>query len=66
MAVSELEVSVKGVHYIPKLRAVNQNLDKNFEIILWKSSFFNKDARKEVWNFTKNELPHLAFFSYFV
>ena len=48
MAASELEVSVKGVHWIPaneSMKAAIQNLGKIFEIILWKRSFFNKVAR---------------------
>ena len=42
MAVSEIEVSVKGVQ--SSLKAAIQNLGQKFEIILLKSSFFNKVA----------------------
>ena len=44
MAASELEVSVKGVHCIPKLERSHAKSGQNFEIILWNSSFFNKVA----------------------
>ena len=44
MAAPELEVSVKGVHCKPKLESNHSKSSQNFEIILWKSLFFNKAA----------------------
>ena len=45
MVSSELEVSiVKEFTIYQSLKAAIQNLGKNFEIILWKGSFFNKVA----------------------
>ena len=45
MVSSELEVSiVKEFNIYQSLKAGIQNLGKNFEIILWKGSFFNKVA----------------------
>ena len=44
MAASELEVSLKEFAVYQSLKAAIQNLTQNFEIILWKSLFFNKVA----------------------
>ena len=44
MAASELELSVKKFTVYQSLKAAIQNLGKIFEIILRKSSFFNKVA----------------------